>query len=163
MFVEWHPGRFARDPAPERRYELCTSNIFPSPTSAVLPDWILIFRSGWFCLPGERARQDQRARSDLFLGGIHIVSNTCRSADRQFHEAKKNTLAVTRLVAEYQHSKSKHRLEARLILEPTGVNGQRLRKEILLDGVKKSAQRNHRSFQCGRLRAADVTDHRRRT
>jgi DNA replication and repair protein RecF len=62
--------------------------------------------------------------------------------DRQivnFHEAKKNTLAVTRLVADYQRGKSKHRLEARLILEPTGVNGQRLRKEILLDGVKKPA------------------------
>ena len=62
--------------------------------------------------------------------------------DRQivnFHEAKKNTLAVTRLVADYQRGKSKHRMEVRLILEPTGVNGQRLRKEILLDGVKKSA------------------------
>ena len=62
--------------------------------------------------------------------------------DRQivnFHEAKKNTLAVTRLVADYQRGKSKHRMEVRLILEPTGVSGQRLRKEILLDGVKKSA------------------------
>ena len=62
--------------------------------------------------------------------------------DRQivnFHEAKKNTLAVTRLVADYQRGKSKHRMEVRLILEPTGVNGQRLRKEILLDGVKKAA------------------------
>jgi DNA replication and repair protein RecF len=61
--------------------------------------------------------------------------------DRQiinFHEAKKNGLAVTRLVADYQRARSKHRLEVRLILEPTGVNGQRLRKEILLDGVKKS-------------------------
>ncbi|NUQ83588.1 MAG: DNA replication/repair protein RecF [Anaerolineales bacterium] len=62
-------------------------------------------------------------------------------ADRQlinFHEAKKNTLAVTRLVAEYQRGRSKHRIEARLILEPVGVlNGQRLRKEVLLDGVKK--------------------------
>lgn len=60
-------------------------------------------------------------------------------ADRQivnFHEAK-NSLAVTRLVADYQRGKTKHRLEARLILEPTGVNGQRLRKEILLDGVKR--------------------------
>ena len=59
--------------------------------------------------------------------------------DRQivnFHEAK-NPLAVTRLVAEYQRGKIKHRLEARLILEPTGVNGQRLRKEVLLNGVKK--------------------------
>ena len=60
-------------------------------------------------------------------------------ADRQlvnFHEAK-NSLAVTRLVADYQKSRGKHRLEVRLILEPTGINGQRLRKEILLDGVKK--------------------------
>ena len=62
-------------------------------------------------------------------------------ADRQlinFTEAKKASLSVARLVADYQRGKSKHRLEARLILEPMGVlNGQRLRKEILLDGVKK--------------------------
>jgi DNA replication and repair protein RecF len=61
------------------------------------------------------------------------------NVDRQivnFHEAK-NPLAVTRLVADYQKTRSRHRLEVRLILEPTGVNGQRLRKEILLDGVKK--------------------------
>ncbi|MCI0550683.1 MAG: DNA replication/repair protein RecF [Anaerolineae bacterium] len=62
-------------------------------------------------------------------------------ADRQlinFTEGRKASLAVTRLVADYQRGKSKHRLEARLILEPMGVlNGQRLRKEILLDGVKK--------------------------
>jgi DNA replication and repair protein RecF len=62
-------------------------------------------------------------------------------ADRQiinFTEARNNSLTVTRLVAEYQRSKTKHRIEARLILEPTGVvNSQRLRKEVLLDGVKK--------------------------
>ena len=61
--------------------------------------------------------------------------------DRQiinFTEAKNNSLTVTRLIAEYQRGNGKHRLEARLILEPTGVvNGQRLRKEVLLDGVKK--------------------------
>lgn len=62
------------------------------------------------------------------------------NTDRQmvnFHEAR-NPLAVTRLVADYQRGKTKHRLEARLILEPTGTNGQRLRKEILLDGVKRN-------------------------
>ena len=62
-------------------------------------------------------------------------------ADRQivnFTESKNNSLTVTRLIAEYQRARSKHRLEARLILEPTGVvNSQRLRKEVLLDGVKK--------------------------
>ena len=59
--------------------------------------------------------------------------------DRQivnFHEAK-NPLAVTRLVADYQRGKTKQRIEARLILEPSGVNGQRLRKVILLNGAKK--------------------------
>jgi DNA replication and repair protein RecF len=64
------------------------------------------------------------------------------NADRQmvnFYEAKKNSLAVARLIAEYKRGRSSHRLEARLILEPTGMNGQRLRKEILLDGVKKQA------------------------
>ena len=59
--------------------------------------------------------------------------------DRQivnFHEAR-NPLAVTRLVADYQRGKIKQRIEARLILEPSGVNGQRLRKEVLLNGAKK--------------------------
>ncbi len=61
--------------------------------------------------------------------------------DRQlvnFLEAR-NPLAVARLVAEYDRSRQKHRLEVRLILEPTGINGQRLRKEVLLDGVKRQA------------------------
>jgi len=62
-------------------------------------------------------------------------------ADRQivnFLEAKSNSLTVTRLVAESQRGSRRHRLEARLILEPMGVvNGQRMRKEILLDGVKR--------------------------
>jgi DNA replication and repair protein RecF len=60
-------------------------------------------------------------------------------ADRQlvnFLEAKKE-LAVGRLVAEYTRGISKHKLEVRLVLEPVGVTGQRLRKEILLDGVKR--------------------------
>ena len=63
-------------------------------------------------------------------------------ADRQMvhfsvaREARKQ-VAVARLVADYQRGNSDHRLEARLIMEPTGVNGVRLRKEVLLDGVKK--------------------------
>ena len=62
-------------------------------------------------------------------------------ADRQlvnFQEAR-NPLAVARLVADYKRHETKHRLEVRLILEPTGINGQRLRKEMLLDGAKKQA------------------------
>jgi DNA replication and repair protein RecF len=53
--------------------------------------------------------------------------------------AAREPMAVTRLVGEYTRGTRKHRLEVRLILEPTGVlNGQRLRKEVLLDGVKRA-------------------------
>jgi DNA replication and repair protein RecF len=55
-------------------------------------------------------------------------------------ETKQDSLTVTRLTAEFQRAKRRHRLEVRLILEPVGVmNGRRLRKEMLLDGVKKPA------------------------
>ena len=60
--------------------------------------------------------------------------------DRQlvnFVEAK-NNLAVARIVGDYERGGRKHHLEVRLILEPTGITGQRLRKEALLDGVKRS-------------------------
>jgi len=65
------------------------------------------------------------------------------NADRQMvhfdaaREARKQ-VAVGRIVADFQRGNADHRLEARLIMEPTGVNGVRLRKEVLLDGVKKS-------------------------
>jgi len=52
--------------------------------------------------------------------------------------AAREELAVARLVAEYKRGATTHKLEIRLILEPGGVNGQRLRKEILLNGVKRS-------------------------
>jgi DNA replication and repair protein RecF len=60
-------------------------------------------------------------------------------ADRQLvnFTAAKDALAVARLVADYQRGVSAHKLEVRLILEPVGLNGQRLRKEILLNGVKR--------------------------
>ena len=64
------------------------------------------------------------------------------SADRQminFLEAR-NSPAVGRIVGEFVRGKRTHKIEVRLILDPVGVgNGQRLRKEILLDGVKKQA------------------------
>ncbi len=52
--------------------------------------------------------------------------------------AARESLAVGRLVADYKRGNSSHRLEVRLILEAVGpLSGQRLRKEILLDGVKR--------------------------
>ena len=59
--------------------------------------------------------------------------------DRQlinFVESK-NSLAVARLVGDYERNGRQYHMEVRLILEPTGITGQRLRKEVLLDGVKR--------------------------
>ncbi len=60
-------------------------------------------------------------------------------ADRQLvnFDAARQDLAVSRLVADYETRGSRHRLEVRLILEPVGAFGKRLRKEVLLDGVKR--------------------------
>lgn len=56
--------------------------------------------------------------------------------------ASREPLAVTRLVADYRSSgaagEKSQRLEVRLIQESSGNGGNRLRKEILLDGVKRT-------------------------
>ena len=54
-----------------------------------------------------------------------------------FIAARSKELTVGRIVADFQSKGRAQRLEARLILEPFGVNGKRLRKEILLNGVKR--------------------------
>ena len=61
--------------------------------------------------------------------------------DRQlvnFHAAKDN-LSVARIVADYVRGKKSHRIEVRIIVEAVGPLGLRARKEILLDGVKRTA------------------------
>ncbi|GAP21731.1 DNA replication/repair protein RecF [Leptolinea tardivitalis] len=62
-------------------------------------------------------------------------------ADRQMinFEALNEPLAVARIVAEYDRGGHPHRMEVRIIQEPVMPAGTRTRKEILLDGVKKSA------------------------
>jgi DNA replication and repair protein RecF len=60
--------------------------------------------------------------------------------DRQlvnFVAAREN-LAVARIVADYERGRKNHRLEVRIIVEAVGPLGQRARKEVLLDGVKRN-------------------------
>ncbi|MBA4376080.1 MAG: hypothetical protein C0401_07915 [Anaerolinea sp.] len=59
-------------------------------------------------------------------------------SDRQLLNfiATRESLSVARLVAIYQRGDRQHRLEARLIQDSNGNGGSRLRKEVLLDGVK---------------------------
>lgn len=63
------------------------------------------------------------------------------ASDRQLVNflAGEGPLAVARLVAEFDSGGRERRLEVRLIQDAVGANGTRLRKEILLDGVKRSA------------------------
>ncbi len=63
------------------------------------------------------------------------------SSDRQLISflASEGPLAVARLVAQFESGGRERRLEVRLIQEAVGANGTRLRKEILLDGVKRTA------------------------
>ncbi|UCH59655.1 MAG: DNA replication/repair protein RecF [Anaerolineales bacterium] len=59
--------------------------------------------------------------------------------------ASREPLAVARLIADFKRdekfrTENSHRLEIRLIQETNGINGQsRLRKEILVDGLKRKA------------------------
>jgi DNA replication and repair protein RecF len=64
------------------------------------------------------------------------------SSDRQIlnFTLGDDQLAVARLVASIQRGADEHRIEVRLIREAVGANGNRHRKEILIDGVKRSMQ-----------------------
>ena len=64
------------------------------------------------------------------------------SNDRQLINfiAGEETLAVGRIVADFIRGEKSHRLEIRIIREKNGLNGkQRVRKEILFDGIKQKA------------------------
>jgi len=64
------------------------------------------------------------------------------SSDRQLINlvAAKENLAVARIIGEFKKGGHSHRIEVRVIQEPTRNGGPRMRKEILFDGVKKRAR-----------------------
>jgi DNA replication and repair protein RecF len=75
------------------------------------------------------------------LEGIYFLATLTSfhaSNDRQLINffAIREPLAVARILATYERDGSGHRLEVRVIQEPNG-GSLRLRKEILLDGVKR--------------------------
>jgi DNA replication and repair protein RecF len=54
--------------------------------------------------------------------------------------AARENLAVARIVGEYNRGGREHKLEIRIIQEQNGRGAPRVRKEVLLDGVKKRAR-----------------------
>jgi len=75
---------------------------------------------------------------------LAVFTSFQTSSDRQvvnFDAAETEPLAVARLVADYQRLGKSNRLEVRVIQDKLANGSGRVRKEILLDGVKRSAQK----------------------
>ncbi len=94
--------------------------------------------SGVVILQGSNAQ----GKTSLLEAVYYLATLTSFHAenDRQLVNflAGREQLAVARLVANFCRGESTHRLEVRLIQERNGLNANpRLRKEVLLDGVKR--------------------------
>src|SRR4030066_949792 len=93
---------------------------------------------------GKRVGNNAQGKTSL-LEAIYFLATLTSfhsNSDRQlinFIEARQD-LAVGRIVADFSRGKENHRIEVRLIQEPNSQNGvKHLRKEVLLDGVKRKA------------------------
>lgn len=91
-------------------------------------------------LVGDNAQGKTSLLEALFY--FSTFSSIQASNDRQIinFQQLEEKLAVSRLVATFERKDGLHEIEIRLILEQNGTNGNsRLRKEILVDGVRRSA------------------------
>lgn len=66
-----------------------------------------------------------------------LAVKTAEEAVRNPAAREDEKRTVGKAIAQYRDETRSHRVEARLILEPVGINGQRLRKEVLVDGVRR--------------------------
>ena len=76
-------------------------------------------------------------------------SSPLAAADRQLihFSVLEDPIAVARMIVEFEREDKTHRMEVRIILE-NAEKGGRTRKEILVDGVKTSAQKAIGTFPC---------------
>src|SRR4030066_856979 len=93
---------------------------------------------------GKRVGNNAQGKTSL-LEAIYFLATLTSfhaSSDRQlinFIEARQD-LAVGRIVADFSRGAESHRIEVRIIQEPNGQNGgKHLRKEVLLDGIKRKS------------------------
>jgi DNA replication and repair protein RecF len=96
--------------------------------------------AGTVMLVGDNAQGKTSLLEAIYF--LATLSSFHASSDKQlinFIEARQN-LAVGRIVADYCRGVENHHLEVRIIQEPNGQNGgTHLRKEVLVDGVKRKA------------------------
>ena len=76
-------------------------------------------------------------------------SSPLASSDRQLihFDVLEDPIAVARMIVEFEREGSTHRMEVRIILE-NAEKGGRIRKEILVDGIKSNAQKVIGTFPC---------------
>jgi DNA replication and repair protein RecF len=95
---------------------------------------------GTVMLVGDNAQGKTSLLEAIYF--LATLSSFHASSDKQlinFIEARQN-LAVGRIVADFYRGAENHHLEVRIIQEPSDSNsGMHLRKEVLLDGVKRKA------------------------
>lgn len=93
---------------------------------------------GTWVLVGNNAQGKTSLLEAIFFISTFVSFHT--ETDRQMINflASREPLAVARIVADYHRGGNTHQIEARIIQEPNGSNGNlKYRKEILLDGVKQ--------------------------
>jgi len=96
--------------------------------------------NGTVMLVGDNAQGKTSLLEAIYF--LATLTSFHASSDKQlinFIEARQN-LAVGRIVADFSRGVENHRMEVRIIQEPNGQNGgTHLRKEVLLDGVKRKS------------------------
>lgn len=94
--------------------------------------------AGTVMLVGDNAQGKTSVLEAIYF--LATLTSFHASSDKQlinFIEARQ-PLAVGRIVADFTRGAENHQLEVRIIQEPNGQNGNtHLRKEVLLDGVKR--------------------------
>jgi DNA replication and repair protein RecF len=92
--------------------------------------------SGSVLLVGDNAQGKTSLLEAIYFLATFVSFHA--SSERQLINflTAREQLAVARIVADFVRGDGTHRLEVRIIQEPNGANNGRLRKEVLLDGVK---------------------------
>jgi DNA replication and repair protein RecF len=93
---------------------------------------------GAVLLVGDNAQGKTSILESIYF--LATLTSFHASSERQLINflVAQETLSVARIVADYQRGEARRRLEVRIIQEANGGNGNlRLRKEVLLDGVKR--------------------------
>jgi DNA replication and repair protein RecF len=94
--------------------------------------------SGSVLLFGDNAQGKTSVLEAIYLLATFVSFHATNERQLVNFIAAREPLAVARIVAAYLRGDEQHRLEVRIIQEPNGgVSGSRVRKEILLDGVKR--------------------------